>query len=81
MWAGTALSCAARATAAAWLPLECVTTPRAHSSGVNEKTALHAPLTLKDPLRQALVSVTEGGGGIVLIPPLKVTADRTAERT
>jgi len=52
MWAGMPLSFAANATAPAWFPEECVTTPLAHSSAVREKTALAAPLILNDPLRE-----------------------------
>jgi hypothetical protein len=41
---------AAHATAAAWFPLECVTTPRRASSSANEKIAFVAPLILNDPV-------------------------------
>ena len=40
---------AAREIACAWLPEECVATPRAASSSAREKTALHAPRILKAP--------------------------------
>src|SRR4051812_17626591 len=40
---------AARARAAAWLPEEWVTTPRAASASVSENTALHAPRALNAP--------------------------------
>ena len=41
---------AANATAAPWLPDECVMTPRAHSSSLSEKTAFVAPRALKAPI-------------------------------
>ena len=41
---------AARARAAAWLPDEWVTTPRAASAAVRENTALAAPRALKAPI-------------------------------
>src|ERR1700740_2765241 len=48
--AGIPRQAAARATAAAWLPLECVTTPCAASSSLREKIALVAPRILNDPV-------------------------------
>lgn len=50
-WAGMLRSWAASATAAPWLPDEWVTTPRAASSCVRLKMALHAPRNLKAPMR------------------------------
>src|SRR5260370_41320200 len=41
---------AAYASAAAWFPEEWVTTPRATSSAVSEKTLLVAPRILNDPV-------------------------------
>lgn len=41
---------AASATAAAWLPLECVTTPRAASASDRLSTAFSAPRALKLPV-------------------------------
>src|SRR5215469_3385415 len=41
---------AAQATAAAWFPLEWVTTPRFASSSLNEKMALVAPRILNEPV-------------------------------
>src|SRR5579859_5375752 len=49
MYAGMPRSDAARASAAAWLPEECVTTPFAASSSVSRNTALVAPRALKAP--------------------------------
>ena len=49
-WARTPRHDAASATAAPWLPLLWVTTPRAASSSLRENTALVAPLILKLPL-------------------------------
>ena len=40
---------AAAASAAAWLPLLCVVTPRAASRADRENTALHAPRYLNEP--------------------------------
>src|SRR5207245_5462933 len=39
-----------QASAAAWLPVECVTTPRAASSSLSENTAFVAPRILNDPV-------------------------------
>ena len=48
---GTPRSRAARASAAPWLPDECVATPRAASAGERDCTALHAPRNLNAPTR------------------------------
>src|SRR5215510_4854895 len=49
MYAGTPRKRAANATAAAWLPEECVATPYRASCSERPKTALHAPRNLKAP--------------------------------
>src|SRR5262249_16247008 len=49
MCAGTPRSRAASATAAAWLPEECVATACRASWSERAKTALHAPRNLKAP--------------------------------
>src|SRR5216684_864760 len=41
---------AAQATAAPWLPLDCVTMPCAASSSVRERIALEAPRILNEPV-------------------------------
>src|SRR3954464_14015413 len=43
--------CAAQATAEAWLPEECVTTPCRASSSESCRMALLAPRILKEPVR------------------------------
>src|SRR5579872_245787 len=48
--AGTFLHAAAQATAAPWLPLDCVTMPWRTSSSVSEKIALDAPRILNEPV-------------------------------
>src|SRR5688572_25159600 len=49
MYAGMPRNFAARDRAAAWLPDECVATPRAASASDNENTALVAPRALNAP--------------------------------
>ena len=58
------LSFAASATAPAWFPEECVTTPLEHSSAVREKTALDAPLILKEPLNRSGNKIMKFKGGM-----------------
>src|SRR5437879_1062806 len=48
--AGIARQAAAQATAAPWLPLDCVTIPRAACCSVSERMALDAPRILKEPV-------------------------------
>src|SRR5713226_8324499 len=48
--AGTPRQTEAQATAAPWLPLDCVTMPREASSSESEKMALVAPRILKEPV-------------------------------
>ena len=48
--AGTPRHAAAQATAAPWLPLDCVTMPWRTSSSVSEKIALEAPRILNEPV-------------------------------
>src|SRR5882762_7391753 len=48
--AGTPRHPAAQATAAPWLPLDCVTIPRAACSSVRERIAFEAPRILKEPV-------------------------------
>src|SRR5580698_1498169 len=48
--AGTPRHAAAQATAAPWLPLDCVTMPWRTSSSESEKTAFEAPRILNDPV-------------------------------
>lgn len=50
MYAGMPANCAASAMDSAWLPEECVTTPRLFCSSLNEAIALNAPRNLKAPL-------------------------------
>src|SRR6267143_639369 len=48
--AGTPRHAAAQATAAPWLPLDCVTMPFATPSFVRERIAFEAPRILKEPV-------------------------------
>src|SRR6266436_5860383 len=48
--AGTPRHAAAQATAAPWLPLDCVTMPFATSSFVRERIAFEAPRILNEPV-------------------------------
>src|SRR4051812_35011110 len=49
IYAAIPRNAAARASAAAWLPEECVATPRCASASLRENTALHAPRDLNAP--------------------------------
>ena len=50
-YAGMPRNFAASASAAAWLPDECVTTPLAATASDNDRTALVAPRNLNAPAR------------------------------
>src|SRR5215469_7610747 len=64
---------AAQATAAAWFPLEWVTTPRFASSSLNEKMALVAPRILNEPVFCRLSHLKKSRA--------PVSASRVAERS
>ena len=51
MYAGMPASFAASAMDSAWLPDECVTTPRRFCSSLSDSIALYAPRNLNAPLR------------------------------
>src|SRR6185369_1322720 len=80
--AGMPRRAAAHATAAPWLPDECVTTPRRASALSSENTALHAPRALNAPtfcrfshLKNSVASATTSSDRLVSTG-VRCTCDR-----